>query len=497
MIKKTVIFIMLFGPQLGWGQNDSSLNETTQKYFAEVKVIANSVARYIYNDFPAFNSKSPTEFINKLDSLEQVFINHLNKYSEYLTQETIKDEEVGIKYFFDRLLLEYPMQHEIYTGEKIQLSNEKYQELSNNLQDFNMPSLLGNSDFKAYVKSYLTREVEEALKKGEHTYSDNIYLHLTWDKIHEVFTFPEIRDFWMFEYLNYHMANIGVKNIEPIYNDFLGFCQSKVLKQQIVEAYEQTINERNSHLIESYKTVDGIHLDVHLFLPDSSLYNSPRPVMVYFHGGSWSEGKPDWFFEAGKYYAKTGYVAAAVEYRIKARHNTLPFEAVKDAKSSIRWLREHAGKYNIDSNKIIVTGNSAGGHLALCTALVENWNDESDNLEYSSIPNIVMVNSGAYDLTIENSKWITLDLDDKDIVKEISPNFLVKGNMPDMILIHGEKDSNTPYETAVYFRDKMKELGNKIDFYTIENAGHFIWFGQHAETVSEIRRNYLEKLNWN
>ncbi|MBK6263839.1 alpha/beta hydrolase fold domain-containing protein [Marivirga sp. S37H4] len=497
MIKKTIFLIMLLGSQLMWAQNNSSHSDSSDKYFSELKVIANSVSHYIYNDFPAFNSQTPAGFINQIDSLEQIFVKHLNNYSQYLSQQTIKDEEAGIKYFFDMLLLEYPMQHEIYTGKKIHLSKGKQQELANNLQDFNKIPLLENRDFKAYVKSYLTKEVEKELLKGQHGYTDNIYLHLTWEKIHEFFTVPEIKDFWMFEYLNSHIANIGVKNIESIYNDFLNICQSEEFKQQITKAYEQSINGRNQHLIESYKTINGLNLEMHLFLPDSNLFNSSRPTIVYFHGGSWSEGKPDWFFEAGEYYAKKGYVAAAVEYRIKARHNTLPFEAVKDAKSSIRWLREHADKFNIDANKIIVTGNSAGGHLALCTALVENWNEESDDIKYSSMPNIVMVNSGAYDLTIENSKWITLNSDDKDIVKEISPNYLLKSNMPNMLLIHGEKDSNTPYETAVYFRDKMKALGNNIEFHTIEEAGHFIWFGQHATDVSEIRSNYLENLNWN
>jgi acetyl esterase/lipase len=425
-----------------------------------------------------------------------LFVTNLNNYSSYLDQETIQNEKTGIKYFFDMLLLEYPMHHMIYTGEEVRLCNEKQQELIDNLKDFNKASYLDNEDFKAYVRSYLRREVEQRLLKEQYVYIDNVYLNITLDLINEIFTVPEISDFWKFEYINYHIVNIGVKNIENIFNDFLDNCQSVEFKQQIIDVYQQSIDERNAHLIEQYKTVNGISLDIHLFLPDSSLFKSPRPAIVYFHGGSWSEGKPDWFFESGKSYANNGYVAAAVEYRIKARHNTLPFEAVKDAKSSLRWLRENADNYNIDPEKIIVTGNSAGGHLALCTALVENWNEESDNMVYSSVPDVVMVNSGAYDLTIENSKWITLYLDEKNLVKEISPNFLIKENMPPMLLIHGENDSNTPYETAVYFYDKMRESGNKIDFHTIENAGHFIWFGEHAETVSQIRNNFLQNLKW-
>lgn len=69
-------------------------------------------------------------------------------------------------------------------------------------------------------------------------------------------------------------------------------------------------------------------------------------------------------------------MACAVEYRTYNRHGTLPFDAVMDAKSAIRWLRQNANKYNIDTNKIVASGNSAGGHLILCTALADKWNEK-------------------------------------------------------------------------------------------------------------------------
>ena len=90
---------------------------------------------------------------------------------------------------------------------------------------------------------------------------------------------------------------------------------------------------------------------------------------------------------------KKGWVCA-VEYRIYSRQGTLPFEAVKDGRSAIRWLRQHADEYNLDTNRIVASGNSAGGHLALDCALADIWNEATDDLHYSPVPNLLMINSG-------------------------------------------------------------------------------------------------------
>ncbi|MDO9578747.1 MAG: alpha/beta hydrolase, partial [Candidatus Cloacimonadales bacterium] len=224
------------------------------------------------------------------------------------------------------------------------------------------------------------------------------------------------------------------------------------------------------------------------------------PVIVYFNGGSWCEGKPDWSFSACQSYANKGWVGVTVEYRLAYRQGTLPFESVMDAKSAIRWLRQHADEYNIDTNKIVASGNSAGGHLVLAAALVENWNEKTDDLKYSPVPNVLMVNSGVYDLTDDNTSWIRQGLrnrnQDENLVKEISPNYLIKKGLPPTLIIHGTNDRNVPFSTAKEFVDKMKLEGNDIEFHPLEGAGHFIWWGQYGKQVSEISSKFLEKLGY-
>ncbi len=313
-----------------------------------------------------------------------------------------------------------------------------------------------------------------------------------------MFTNQKTLDFWKYDYLSKHIDNLGIKNINGIYENFKAECQDSTYLSKVNELYNADWQGRQNHLTKTYKTVGKVDLDVHLFLPDGGASEDKRkPIIVFFHGGSWSEGKPDYFFEACRRYAQKGWVAAAVEYRLFARHGTLPFEAVMDAKSAIRWLRKNADEFGIDRKKIIASGNSAGGHLVLATALADKWNEKTDDLRLSSIPDALLVNAGVYDLTDEKNAWISRDLKNKNLVKEISPNHLVRQNLPPTLLIHGTADHNCDYATAKTFKDKPDKTGNSVKFHSLEDAGHFIWFDpKYAGQVSKVRDVFLRELGF-
>ncbi len=168
-----------------------------------------------------------------------------------------------------------------------------------------------------------------------------------------------------------------------------------------------------------------------------------------------------------------------------------------DAKSAIRWLRKNADEFGIDRKKIIASGNSAGGHLVLATALADKWNEKTDDLRLSSIPDALLVNAGVYDLTDEKNAWISRDLKNKNLVKEISPNHLVRQNLPPTLLIHGTADHNCDYATAKTFKDKADKTGNSVKFHSLEDAGHFIWFDpKYAGQVSKVRDGFLRELGF-
>jgi len=470
-----------------------------EKYLAELKVAGNSFSSYFYPNYAKHYSLSEVKFVSKIDSARNIFESILQKYAGQLEPEFATNQQVEIKYYFDRILLDYPSQHDTYgqIKKRTSASNKLSKRLQSNLNDFNKPALLSISDFKEYVRAYLYHLTTEELNTLKYKGTDNQTLNVVWKLMPQVITNDTCREFWRTDYLFNHIDNNGIKNIEGILKNFRASCKDQSSLKKINGIYWEDSIGRQEPVSKVYKSVDGITLDVHLFLPDPANYKDKHPVYVYFHGGSWTDGKPDWGFPSCKSYAKKGWVGVAVEYRTGSRHNSTPFESVMDARSVIRWLRMNASLYNLDTTKIVATGNSAGGHLVLATALVSKWNEQTDDLRISPVPNVLLVNSGVYDLAIGNTMWITKNLKNKEQVKEISPNHLEKKNMPPLLAIHGTNDRSCPYWTAEKFKDEAEKTNTDFEFHELAGAGHYIWYDpKYVEQISKWRKDFLLKLGF-
>ncbi|MGC4231816.1 MAG: alpha/beta hydrolase [Niabella sp.] len=485
--------IQVVGQETNENQGDYKRN-----YLEELKSIGNTFAGNFYPNYTKFYALPEKQFVVKIDSVRRKFNAVLNKFKPALTPDFVKEQGLEIKYYFDKLLIDYPLNHDIYAGKTSKKKSSIPEKLKGNLTDLNKPELLGNSDFVNYVKSFFSYKTNIELKNPIYRNLDNQHLNAVWKLIPQFISNPKCQDFWQAEYLFNHIDNNGIKNIRNLYEDFKSACKDSNLLKKVTDIYSEDFDGRQGHLIKTYKTVGAFDLDMHIFLPDSFMNGHKKPVLIYFHGGSWSEGKPDWFFSAGESWAKKGWIACAVEYRILGRHGTLPFEAVMDARSAIRWLRKNAKEYNLDPDRIVASGNSAGGHLVLCTALAGNWNEKTDDLSFSPVPNILMINAGVYDLTDPITAWIRKDLKDKNLVKEISPSYLTGKNLPPTLIIHGTDDPNVPYTTAQKFVQEATKVGNTaVEFHSLEKAGHFIWYDpKYTQDILKIRSDFLTKYGY-
>ncbi|BAX78811.1 hypothetical protein ALGA_0417 [Labilibaculum antarcticum] len=220
-----------------------------------------------------------------------------------------------------------------------------------------------------------------------------------------------------------------------------------------------------------YKEINGDSLYLHVFEPQLS--KEPTAVIVFFFGGGWTGGNPKQFYQQSKYLASRGMLAISAEYRIKSVHGTSPFDCVEDGKSAIRWIRKHASELNVDPNRIVASGGSAGGHVALCTAVVNGLENPNEDLSISSVPNAVIGYNPVYDTTDKGYGH-------KKVAgreTEISPCHQVKKNMPPMLLFHGKEDKTVPFENANRFRTLMKEAGNSIELIAIGDVGHGFFNG--------------------
>lgn len=220
-----------------------------------------------------------------------------------------------------------------------------------------------------------------------------------------------------------------------------------------------------------YKVIDGDSLYLKVFKPQKTI--EPTAAIVFFFGGGWTGGTPKQFYQQSKYLASRGILAISANYRVKNVHGTSPFDCVEDGKSAIRWIRKHAKELNIDPNKVVASGGSAGGHIALCTALVTGFENAEEDLSISSLPNAILAYNPVYDTTEKgygHEKVVGRET-------EISPYHQAKKNMPPMLIFHGKADKTVPFENATRFTAKMKELGNDCNLVAFEGVGHGFFNG--------------------
>lgn len=235
------------------------------------------------------------------------------------------------------------------------------------------------------------------------------------------------------------------------------------------------------------------HGHLRLFIYANPEFMKVRPAILFFHGAGFSTNKvkPNQFQNHANHFASLGYVSICVEYRpLQVEGLFSPIDCILHAKSAIRWVRNKSSSLGIDPNKITVAGASAGGYLSLCCAMLEQFNDISDDLAISCVPNAVVVFNGGVD-TIQ---LITMF---PNIAEELSHASLiqhVRSDLPPSILFHGTLDENVRHETVKDFVEKMKQRDNDCTLISFEGMGHgFFNFGQHENipyerTIKETER---------
>ncbi|HEV8021895.1 MAG TPA: alpha/beta hydrolase [Candidatus Lustribacter sp.] len=117
-----------------------------------------------------------------------------------------------------------------------------------------------------------------------------------------------------------------------------------------------------------YATPGGEALSADAYLPDSK---QPAPVIIAIHGGSWKRGVRSSYKYLGPFFAARGFALLTLDYRLATDVKNLYPAAVDDVRAAVRYVREHAAELNVDPGRIVLLGDSAGGHLAALVGLTE------------------------------------------------------------------------------------------------------------------------------
>lgn len=232
-----------------------------------------------------------------------------------------------------------------------------------------------------------------------------------------------------------------------------------------LNVYSQTIPGFQEY---TYKQIDTIALKLFVKNPDNFNKKNHYPTIVFFFGGGWNSGRLTQFKPHADYLASRGMITVLVDYRVKTRHHTTPFDAVADAKSAIRFLRQNSKKLNIDKEKIAAAGGSAGGHLVAAAATVPGLNDPKDNLKVSAKPNALVLYNPVFDNGPTGYGYERVG----ERYSEISPIHNIHKFTPPTIVFLGTKDDLIPVETAKLYQQKMEAAGNRCDLFLYEDQKH-------------------------
>jgi acetyl esterase/lipase len=231
-------------------------------------------------------------------------------------------------------------------------------------------------------------------------------------------------------------------------------------------------------------TIEGHCLRLDVFRPKAP--GTRRPAIVQVHGGAWVSGLK-WLQGVPLlgHMASCGWVGFNVDYRLSPRA-AFPAHLV-DVKRAIAWVREHADAYGVDPDFIVVTGGSAGAHLAALVGLTADDPRYQPGFEHAdaSVAAVVAL-YGIYDLTDRRQplsrsfrraleRWVlqVRQADDPDAFAHASPIERVRPDAPPFYVVHGVADSVAPVEGARAFVDELRRVSRApVVYVEIPGAGH-------------------------
>jgi acetyl esterase/lipase len=274
---------------------------------------------------------------------------------------------------------------------------------------------------------------------------------------------------------------------------------------QGTEAFVKTL-----HIFDTYRVVPNItYLTANNWDAKLDVYqarNAPasNPTLIYFHGGGWVAGSKEQSSLTFLPFLDMGWNVVNVEYRL-ARISLAP-AAVQDALCALRWVYRNAKDYNVDTSRLVLMGNSAGGHLALTTGMIpasaglDSLCPGSEELKVAAIINwygITDVNELLAGPNVRNYavNWLGGMSNREEVARRVSPLTYVRAGLPPIISVQGDADPVVPYSQNVRLHAALDNAGVRNALVTVSAGKHGGFSdGEMAKAYGEIR-GFLDKQN--
>lgn len=209
--------------------------------------------------------------------------------------------------------------------------------------------------------------------------------------------------------------------------------------------------------------------------------SGPQPTVIYMHGGFWAAGTKEGSFMSLMPWLEMGWNVVNVEYRL-ARVALAP-AAVEDCLCALRYIAAQAETYNVDTGRIVLTGESAGGHLSLTTGIIP----ESARLDlqcagaplprlaaivnWFGVTDVADVIDGPHRANLA-AQWMGSLPNWREVARRVSPLTYVREGLPPIMTVHGDMDQLVPYDHAVRLHAALDNVGVPNRLMTVAGGGH-------------------------
>lgn len=251
-----------------------------------------------------------------------------------------------------------------------------------------------------------------------------------------------------------------------------------------------------------YATKDNEELSISVYNNSKEFQNQKQPVFVYIHGGGWSSGNAESSAWLHRSMANQGYIVFSVNYRLATENNPTWEKATEDVLDAMRWIKKHVAEYGGDTDNIILSGESAGGHLALLyTGLVITGEIDGP------LPKAVAVMYPAIDLrwTSKNGRYLSVDpipnIVEKyiggdintygDRLEQVDPMNYINEDMPPVLIMHGEDDTLVTITGSERYVDQLKQVGGDAQLIKIPYSNH----GLNIQVTISLLLDYFSNIN--
>jgi acetyl esterase len=237
---------------------------------------------------------------------------------------------------------------------------------------------------------------------------------------------------------------------------------------------------------------------LHVFKPKDWKATDKRPGFIWFYGGGFVRGTTAQSAGWARRAARDGMVGIAPDYRTISRWPGISATAtVADARAAMRWVQDHAEELGLDPERIVVGGSSAGGHLALWTAIAKSPMGLPESEAPKFKPVALLLSCPAADTSkasgMRGERFTAVDPSfDPDA---FSPLQNLDAKMPPVLLIHGDADTTVPYRHAVALHKALTESGNECEFVTVPGGTHKFSseLPEWKTKVPALQKAFLEK----